>query len=187
MKVAPLELPIARALAKTLSIPSPGPGSPIAIDPAERTAFAEMLRRRPTGVPPWLEGPRERTDAQRSEPDDPAPSRDAVLPPAVAIAHGVGSAVDATPTGAREVAAPMADLFSRFVVAAAIGGDVRRGTLRVELGGRRERGHVTVTASGNEIEIEIGAIEGVDATGLEARLAQRLAARGLRLVSFGMS
>lgn len=94
-----------------------------------------------------------------------------------------------------EVPTPMAELFARFVSRAALGGDARRASMRLELGtmkrvspapaGDREPlGELLITASGDEVEIGGVAPAGVDAARLEARVRSRLAARGVRVTRF---
>ena len=182
----------------TMKVPRPGPLSaslPIApmtlpapaSEAATAGAFGELLRRR---ARPACWGESERGDGRKHDRTDEwigpmeTPRIAAHAPLAASGFHPDGP----TEKGhaARESAIALPELFSRFVASAAIGGDARRATLRVDLGGRRERGHVMVTAAGSEIEIEIGALDGVDPAHLESRVARRLAARGLTLVSFAV-
>lgn len=73
-------------------------------------------------------------------------------------------------------------LLSELVRAIAWGGDRRRGTVRLELGGSRYAGtSVLIRAEGRELSIEVEAPLGVDAAELAARLRERLGGRGLRV------
>jgi hypothetical protein len=64
------------------------------------------------------------------------------------------------------------------------GGDRRRATARIELGGAHYAGAaVRIDADGDSLTIELEAPPGVDASELGARLSERFAARGLRVDS----
>jgi hypothetical protein len=64
------------------------------------------------------------------------------------------------------------------------GGDRRRGTARIELGAGRYGGTtLQVDVVGEGLCIDLEAPPGVDAAALGARLAERFAARGLRVES----
>ena len=96
------------------------------------------------------------------------------------FAHAPVSSASAT-----TMAAPIDQLFAQLVTRAAVGGDAKRGSMRLELGGRvAGRGHLTVHAEGDDVEIEIAAPPGVDATALETRVTERLAAKGVKVTRF---
>ncbi len=61
------------------------------------------------------------------------------------------------------------------------GGDRRRGTARLELGGRFAGAVVLVDASGDTLNVELQSAPGVDGAELAERLRERLVERGLRL------
>jgi hypothetical protein len=80
-------------------------------------------------------------------------------------------------------AAGLEPVVAQLVRSIAWGGDRRRGTARLELGGRYAGAVVRVHASGDALSIELDAPPGVDGAELGARLGERLAARGLRVDS----
>jgi hypothetical protein len=94
-------------------------------------------------------------------------------------------AANAAPASAGEprVAAGLEPVVTQLVRSIAWGGDRRRGTARLELGGRYAGAVVRVDASGDALSIELDVPPGVDGAELGARLGERLAARGLRVDS----
>lgn len=63
------------------------------------------------------------------------------------------------------------------------GGDRRRGVARIELGGAQAGTAIVVTGEGRDISVRIETRPGVELGALPGRLAERLRARGLSLVS----
>lgn len=101
--------------------------------------------------------------------------------------YSFGSAAIGARTAITATVPHVDELFAQLVTRAAVdrGGDAKRGSMRLELGGRLVgRGHVTVHAEGGEVEIEIAAPPGVDADALEARVTGRLATKGVRVTRF---
>jgi hypothetical protein len=89
------------------------------------------------------------------------------------------------PTAANRAAVPLDDLFAQLVTHVAVGGDAQRASMLLELGGHRAlRGQVVVHAQDDEVEIEIVAPPGVEASALESRVAQRLSRKGVRVTRF---
>lgn len=94
--------------------------------------------------------------------------------------HGPVSSASTASVGAH-----VDELFAQLVMRAAVGGDAKRASMRLELGGRVVgRGHLTVHAEGDDVEIEIAAPPGVDAAALETRVTERLAAKGVKVTRF---
>lgn len=132
-----------------------------------------------------------RDDADRPPDDDGERDSDApVLGSLVTVGEAPGFAFRVPDGGPAAATGPAAtpvvgDLFAQLVRRAAIGGDARRASIRLELGGRVvDRGEVVVHADGDEVEIEVTAPAGVDAARLEARVSQRLAGKGLKVTRF---
>jgi len=91
---------------------------------------------------------------------------------------GTGPAAASAPTDARAWVAHE-PLVREIVRAIAWGGDRRRGTARIELGGSRlGGGTVVVHAEGTVIRLELEGPPDVDTTELRARVVARLEARG---------
>lgn len=63
------------------------------------------------------------------------------------------------------------------------GGDRRRGAARIELGGALTGTTIVVHGEGREVALDIELAPGAEAGSLPARLAARLAARGLEVRS----
>jgi len=97
---------------------------------------------------------------------------------ALAGSFGTGAGVAPVPTDARAWAAHE-PLVCEIVRAIAWGGDRRRGTARIELGGARlGGGTVVVHAEGSVVRLDVEGPPGIDADALRARLVARLEARG---------
>jgi hypothetical protein len=92
----------------------------------------------------------------------------------------LGSGVAEAPPVASVMPRPeMAELLSRWVRRSAIGGDARRGAVRLELDqGRFAGAALVVTAEGNQVAVDLRLPEGPDAADLAERLRRRLAQRG---------
>lgn len=108
------------------------------------------------------------------------------------IAEGAAAFPFALSPSASVVAAPptspLPPTVTEIVRAVAIGGDGRRATVRLELGGRvlgRDAGALVVHGDGDEVAIELsldGAV--VDVERARERVSARLAQRGVRVRSF---
>jgi hypothetical protein len=59
------------------------------------------------------------------------------------------------------------------------GGDRRRGVARIELGGEYAGTAIVIRGEGRDVALRVEARPGIDTRGLQERLVERLAARGL--------
>lgn len=134
--------------------------------------------------------PRERIAHPEHEEDplDPSARRAAQLAPPTAIAANPATApsltspAPITPPVAAGARVSLEELLPALVRRIAWSGDGRRGTVRLELGAGAFAGAtVMVHAEQGVVRVELTAPHGVDAENFRARIADRLAARGIDL------
>lgn len=95
----------------------------------------------------------------------------------------VSNALHDASSSARPLLAADAAMIEEVVRRISWGGDRRRGAARIELGGAFSGTTIVVHGEGRAVELDIELAPGTDAGALPARLAARLAARGLEVRS----
>lgn len=103
----------------------------------------------------------------------------ALLSPTVGVSALSPPAPEAGPTS---IAAPahLADLVERWVRRVALGGDSRRGVVRLDIGeGRHAGAELLVSAEAGRVSVELTLPQGPTDSSLAERLRSRLAQRGL--------
>ncbi len=92
---------------------------------------------------------------------------------------GGGPIADATPPAVAVPTQEVAELLTRWVRRSAIGGDARRGAVRLELDrGRFAGAELVVTAEGNQVSVDLRLPELPGSDDLADRVRRRLAQRG---------
>jgi hypothetical protein len=166
----------AAAAPATPSLPFPGATAPGAIAKGSAPDGDDLARRAAAHDDDPLD-PLARHHASLGPPDR------LFSPPAPPLAQQVP--LGQNPTPAAEVpiaraAASLEELFPQFVRRVAWSGDGRRGTMRLEIGAGSLAGStLLVHSDGGRVRIQLDVPPGVDASGWQERIRQRLDARGI--------
>lgn len=197
-------MPLLGAMLAPAALPQPPVPSRTVADPRKRLAgalagnpgagapgpFGQLLR---AGGPPATrsgehdgdrhEKSRHGRDHRAADDLDPAARQAAQLAPPVPPAPPPPPTVAAPPAaGTPPVRASLEDLLPALVRRVAWSGDARRSAVRMELGaGSLSGATLLVQSEQGRVEVRLSVPPGVDAEAWRARIASRLAARGLEV------